>query len=596
VSDKKIVQAEEDYLKNIYKYHSGLIDVFTSYNNIISELKKIKFSEAKYVTPIQMENENLINTNSKNKFHKSLIKKVNKHGASSKILNYNIYNNNIKTKNTGSFVINDIQVSKINSQYANIDSNQQVRNQGSSSISLDKNNLLKKSNENNGELDIILQDNMNYEGQANQKNSSSSNIKMSNNKENPNPNSNTFMFNLGNDINKDMIVREESEKSSPEKSIFKKRKNDSPSSLSQSMKSENDDEKKKRNSPNIIKSHVINNEKQDEKYRKNMYNNSKTLHPASNNNIIYKANDKLKYKNPFLSSFVKMSSIVDQDQDRENEEKYINEIRDLKNEIEAYKNYLATIGNKLKEEEKLRNEKEEIFKSQVERLNLINKNEIKNINEGFQTYKDFYEEELTVRKNVIEQLSITIDDLSTSERISSISIHPLNSIRRVCEYNKNSLVTQGNMINNLNQIEDKQNISSYNSTIPLNSCKNKNNTSNLSYSYTNNGNNFNSYRNEDKSCLSYKTLTEEYYNQLRTNQNPKEKGLFSMIYEEVGSATKKTDYIKLMFNNNKVEVEYKNGLNCNKKGKCPISRKFKYGLKGDDCDEILKESFANKIK
>lgn len=86
-------------------------------------------------------------------------------------------------------------------------------------------------------------------------------------------------------------------------------------------------------------------------------------------------------------------------------------------------------------------------------------------------------------------------------------------------------------------------------------------------------------------------FTDRYYN-INRDASLSEKNLASIFYDESGSATKKIDYIKLGLNkDNKVEIEYKNGLNCRIKGKSPISRKFKLVLNGDECDYIINESF-----
>ena len=70
-----------------------------------------------------------------------------------------------------------------------------------------------------------------------------------------------------------------------------------------------------------------------------------------------------------------------------------------------------------------------------------------------------------------------------------------------------------------------------------------------------------------------------------------------MFYDESGSATKKFDYIKLGYSSeNNIELSYNNGLNCKAKGKCPISRKFKFKLDGDNCDDIDEgDSYENNV-
>ena len=72
--------------------------------------------------------------------------------------------------------------------------------------------------------------------------------------------------------------------------------------------------------------------------------------------------------------------------------------------------------------------------------------------------------------------------------------------------------------------------------------------------------------------------------------------LASIFYDESGSATKKTDYIKLsMTTKNSIQVHYGNGLKSKVKGKSPLVRKFKLALSGDTCDDVIpSDSFTEK--
>ncbi len=69
-----------------------------------------------------------------------------------------------------------------------------------------------------------------------------------------------------------------------------------------------------------------------------------------------------------------------------------------------------------------------------------------------------------------------------------------------------------------------------------------------------------------------------------------------MFFDESGSATKKTDYIKLSMNkNNLLQIHYGNGLGHKTKGKSPLFRKFKIALSGDTCDDVVpSDSFTDK--
>lgn len=90
---------------------------------------------------------------------------------------------------------------------------------------------------------------------------------------------------------------------------------------------------------------------------------------------------------------------------------YLKEIKELKTEINMYKNYIQAINDKLENEQKLKLEIEHLYKYYEENNKKIFKCEIDNINKCFEVYRKFYEEELLSRKNIIENLSVTIEDL-----------------------------------------------------------------------------------------------------------------------------------------------------------------------------------------
>lgn len=92
-------------------------------------------------------------------------------------------------------------------------------------------------------------------------------------------------------------------------------------------------------------------------------------------------------------------------------EKYISEIKQLKSEIQMYKQYIATINDKLENEVKLKNSYIVNLKDFEKRNKVIYKTEIDNLHVCFEIYKDFYQNELDHRKDVIINLHNTLEEV-----------------------------------------------------------------------------------------------------------------------------------------------------------------------------------------
>lgn len=89
----------------------------------------------------------------------------------------------------------------------------------------------------------------------------------------------------------------------------------------------------------------------------------------------------------------------------------LRELKQLKNEVSIYKAYIESVNSKLEIEKKHNLKIQKEYYNYDNKHNSILKTEIDNLLKCFQTYRDFYEEELNSRKLLIEELLIEIDDL-----------------------------------------------------------------------------------------------------------------------------------------------------------------------------------------
>ena len=94
----------------------------------------------------------------------------------------------------------------------------------------------------------------------------------------------------------------------------------------------------------------------------------------------------------------------------EDNEKYINEIKQLKSEVEMYKQYIDSLNNKTQSETKLKSSYIQNVKDFEKNNHAIYKVEIDNIHNCFEIYKEFYQNELDNRKNIIVNLHGTMEE------------------------------------------------------------------------------------------------------------------------------------------------------------------------------------------
>lgn len=89
----------------------------------------------------------------------------------------------------------------------------------------------------------------------------------------------------------------------------------------------------------------------------------------------------------------------------------VRELKQLKNELSIYKAYIDSVNSKLEIEKKNNLKIQREYDNYNLKHNSILKNEIENLVKCFQTYRDFYEEELSHSKKLIEELLMEINDL-----------------------------------------------------------------------------------------------------------------------------------------------------------------------------------------
>lgn len=90
---------------------------------------------------------------------------------------------------------------------------------------------------------------------------------------------------------------------------------------------------------------------------------------------------------------------------------YLKELKGLKSEIEMYKTYIQNINSKLQNEKTAVDTYNELLKINEESSNSIYRTQIQKLQESFEVYRGFYEEELSYRSEVILKLSSTIDNI-----------------------------------------------------------------------------------------------------------------------------------------------------------------------------------------
>lgn len=122
---------------------------------------------------------------------------------------------------------------------------------------------------------------------------------------------------------------------------------------------------------------------------------------------------KIEVYNEQNSSFCPINSFIGGsvvDVNYEND-KYINEIKQAKVEIQMYKQYISTINDKLENEVKLKNSYLINLREFEKKNKSIYKTEIDNLHVCFEIYKDFYQNELDNRKDVIINLHNTLEEV-----------------------------------------------------------------------------------------------------------------------------------------------------------------------------------------
>lgn len=132
--------------------------------------------------------------------------------------------------------------------------------------------------------------------------------------------------------------------------------------------------------------------------------------------------DKLKtIDKPNLKQSILRSSFLNQGQiekvDNANQEKkqflideYTREIKQLQNEVAVYRTYFESVSSKLESEKRIHSKLESEIQNFEARSSKIHQSEIDNLTSTFKSYKDFYEQELESRKQIIEGLLIKVDE------------------------------------------------------------------------------------------------------------------------------------------------------------------------------------------
>lgn len=91
-------------------------------------------------------------------------------------------------------------------------------------------------------------------------------------------------------------------------------------------------------------------------------------------------------------------------------DEYTHEIKELKGELNVYKAYIDSVNFKLEKDGDNDSRLDQIIQDFQVKSNKIHSSEIDNLNMTFQSYKDFYEDELESRKDLIEKLLLRIDE------------------------------------------------------------------------------------------------------------------------------------------------------------------------------------------
>lgn len=113
----------------------------------------------------------------------------------------------------------------------------------------------------------------------------------------------------------------------------------------------------------------------------------------------------LNNSNNLLNSFVGQAPI------EVIEEATLRDMKQLKSEIEMYKAYISSVNDKLENEVKLKNNYISNLKDFERKNKLIYKTQIDNIHSCFEIYKEFYQNELNHRKDVIINLHSTLEEV-----------------------------------------------------------------------------------------------------------------------------------------------------------------------------------------
>lgn len=108
-----------------------------------------------------------------------------------------------------------------------------------------------------------------------------------------------------------------------------------------------------------------------------------------------------------INSFIGGSVI---DINHEND-RYISEIKQLKSEVIMYKQYITAINDRLENEVKVKNSYLVDIKEFEKKNKVIYKTELDNLHVCFEIYKDFYQNELDNRKDVIINLHNTLEEV-----------------------------------------------------------------------------------------------------------------------------------------------------------------------------------------
>lgn len=91
-------------------------------------------------------------------------------------------------------------------------------------------------------------------------------------------------------------------------------------------------------------------------------------------------------------------------------DEYTREIKQLQNEVAVYRTYFESVSSKLESEKRIHSKLETEIQFFEAKSNKIHQSEIENLGSTFKSYKDFYEQELESRRQIIEGLLIKIDE------------------------------------------------------------------------------------------------------------------------------------------------------------------------------------------